>query len=182
MAYYQNATVTDAKIEIGNFAISVGLENATAGSAWTNLGAGMLKSFAYAPEPYTAQSGNSVDPINGISRETATLELDLIEYDGSSFSALSGGLITGTSGSLIVGGNTTIQSAKGFKLVNVRKLASGSTQTTTYVLPRIYMNAGFTMNPKSDNDTDPVNVYSFSIMAKQAATTTNAFVFTKTVG
>ena len=134
MAYYQNSTVADAKIEIGNYIISVGAENATAGSTWTNLGAGMVKSFAYVPEMFTCQAGNAVDPIQGVAKETATIGLDLIEYDGSSFSVLSGGLISGTSGSLIVGGVSSVQTAKAMKLVNVRKLAAGGTaQTTTYV-------------------------------------------------
>ena len=42
------------------------------------------------------------------------------------------------------------------------------------------MNSGFTMSPKSDNDTDPMNVYSFDILAKQSANTAQT-VFTKTV-
>ena len=180
MAIYQNSTVTDAKIEVGNFAMYVGALGATAGAITVNLGAGMLKSFAYVAEGYAAQSGNSPDPIQGIAKETANLGFDLIEYDGSSFSTLSGGVISGTSASLTVGGQTNIQVGKAIKLVNVRKLASGSTQTTTYVLPNCFMSGGFTMTPKSDNDTDPVNVYSFTILAKQYATA--GTVFTKTVG
>jgi hypothetical protein len=182
MARYQNATVTDAKVEIGNYAVSVGAENATAGSAWTNLGAGMVKSFAYVPEMFTSQAGNAPDPIQGVAKETATISLDLIEYDGSAFTAFMGGLVSGTSGSWIVGGVSTVQSAKALKLVNTRTLATGSTQTTTFVFPRIFANSGFSTSPKSDNDADPVNVYSFDVLAKQAATTANAFVFTKTVG
>lgn len=181
MAYYQNATVADAKIEIGNYTISIGAENATAASTWTNLGAGMVKSFAYVPEMYTAQAGNAVDPIQGVAKETATIGIDLIEYDGSSFSLLSGGIISGTSGSLIVGGVNTVQTAKALRLQNIRKLAAGGTsQTTTIICPRVYMNTGFTMTPKSDNDADPVNVYSFDILAKQSANTAQT-VFTKTV-
>jgi hypothetical protein len=181
MAYYQNSTVTDAKIEIGNYTISVGAENATAASTWTNLGAGMVKSFAYVADMFTSQAGNAVDPIQGVAKETATLGIDLIEYDGSSFSVLMGGLMSGTSGSAIVGGVANVQAAKAIKLVNVRKLAAGGTsQTTTFILPRCYVNGGFTMSPKSDNDTDPINVYSFEVLAKQAATTA-ATVFTKTV-
>lgn len=181
MAIYQNATVTDAKIEVGNYAISVATAGTTSGGTWVNLGAGQVKSFSYNPEMYTSQSGNSVDPIQGVSRETATLEVDLIEYDGSSFSTISGGLLAGTTGTLIVGGNTTTQTAKGFKLVNTRKLASGSTQTTTWVIHKAYMNTGFSMSPKSDNDADPVNVYSFSILCKQDSTTAQT-IFTKLVG
>jgi hypothetical protein len=181
MAYYQNSTVSDPKIEIGNYAMYIGAENATAASTWTNLGAGMVKSFAYVPEMFTCQAGNAVDPIQGVAKETATISIDLIEYDGSSFSVLSGGIISGTSGSLIVGGVSTVQIAKAMKLVNIRKLAAGGTsQTTTYVLPRVYMNSGFTMSPKSDNDADPMNVYSFDILAKQSTNTAQT-VFTKTV-
>lgn len=179
MPIYQNSTVADAKIEVGNYAMYVGSAGATAASITINLGAGMVKGFTYAPENFTSQSGNSVDPINGIARETATLEMDLIEYDGSSFSLLSGGAISGTSGSLTVGGNVTVVAGRGIKLVNVRKLASGSTQTTTFVISNAFLNGGFTMSPKSDNDSDPVNVYSFSLTCKQYATA--GTVFTKAV-
>jgi hypothetical protein len=181
MPIYQNASVTDAKIEIGNYVISVAsAAGTTALGAWINLGAGMVKSFAYAPESYTSQSGNSVDPIQGIARETATVGFDLIEYDGSSFSVLSGGAMTGSSGSMIVGGQTNIQTGRGLKLVNTRKLATGSSQTTTYVLNNCFMEGGWSMAPKSDNDADPVNVYTFSMLCKQYATAQT--IFTKTVG
>ena len=181
MPIYQNATVADAKIEIGNFAISVSAVGATAGSTWINLGAGMVKSFTYNPEMFTCQSGNSVDPIQGVAKETATFEIDLIEYDGSAFSNMSGGLLAGTSGSLIVGGNVTVQTAKAFKLANIRTLATGSSQTTTYILPNCFMNTGFSAAPKSDNDSDPMTVYSFSILAKQYAYPTVQTIFKKTV-
>ena len=80
MPIYQNTSVTDAKIEIGNYTISVGLENATAASTWTNMGAGMVKSFKYDPVMYTSQAGNAVDPIQGVSRETVEVGIELIEY------------------------------------------------------------------------------------------------------
>ena len=180
MPIYHNTSVTDAKIEIGNYTISVGLENATAASTWTNLGAGMVKSFKYNPVMYTTQAGNAVDPIQGVARETVEVGIDLIEYDGSSFSVLSGGLLSGTTGSLIVGGNTNVQTAKGIKLTNTRKLATGSSQTTTYIINRAFINTGFSMTPKSDNDADPLNVYSFDLLCKQAMTTAQN-IFTKTV-
>ena len=122
MAIYQNSSVTDAKIEVGNYAISVGAMNTTAAGAWVNLGAGMLKTFTYTPEMYTSQAGNTIDPIEGVARETVTVDFDVIEYDGSAFSALSGGLMSGTSGSVTVGGLVTVVTPKGLKLVNTRKL------------------------------------------------------------
>ena len=182
MPIYQNSTVTDAKIEVGNYAIYVAVTAGTTAlsAAWINLGAGMVTGFSYNPENFTTQSGNSVDPIDGISRETATVDFELIEYDGSSFSILSGGAMVGTSGSITVGGQTTTLTARGLKLVNTRKLVSGSVQTTTIVLNRCYIDGGWSMSPKSDNDADPVNVYTFSVMAKQYATAQT--IFTKTVG
>lgn len=180
MAIYQNATVTDSKVEVGNYAISVAATaGTTAGGTWTNLGAGMVKSFNYVAEMYTSQAGNAVDPIEGVARETATLEFDLIEYDGSSFSVLSGGLMSGTSGSATVGGLVNVVTPRGIKLVNTRKLASGSTQTTTYVLNKCTLQNGWTFTPKSDNDADPVGVYSFSVLAEQHATA--GTIYTKTV-
>jgi len=180
MPIYQNSSVTDAKIEIGNYAMYVAsAAGTTVGGAWVNLGAGMVTDFAYAADPYTSQSGNSVDPIQGIAKETVTLGMDLIEYDGSSFSILSGGALVGTSGSLVVGGQTNVVTGRGIKLVNTRKLATGSTQTTTYVIENAFMNGGFSMTPKSDNDTDPMNVYKFSLLCKQYATAQT--IFTKTV-
>jgi hypothetical protein len=179
MPQYQNSSVAERSVEIGNYTISVGAVGATAGSAWVNLGAGMLKTFAYVPEMFTSQAGNAVDPIQGVARETATFDFDLIEYDGSAFSNLSGGLITGTSGSLVVGGNASVQLAKAFKLANRKLLSTGTSVLTTIIAANCFMNTGFTMTPKSDNDADPVNVYSFSILAKQYATAQN--IFTKTV-
>jgi hypothetical protein len=180
MAHYQNSSVTDAKIEVGNYAVFVGPENATAASTWTNLGAGQVKSFAYVAASYTSQAGNAPDPIQGVAKETATIGIDLIEWDGSAFSVLSGGLMSGSTASVTVGGLTNIQSAKAIKLVNTRILATASTQTTTFILPRVYMDGGFSMAPKSDNDADPVNVYSFNLLAKQSNNTAQT-VFTKTV-
>ena len=178
MPTYQNATVSDAKIEIGNYAIYVGSAGATAGAITTNLGAGMVKSFKHDATMFTSQAGNAVDPIEGVSRETATLEIDLIEYDGSAFSALTGGMWNGTSGSVTVGGQVSSVTGKGIKLVNTRKLATGSTQTTTYVITK-GVAGGFSQSIKSDNDADPVTVYSFSILCKQYATAQT--LFTKTV-
>jgi len=179
MAYYQNATVTDAKIETGNYAMYVGTEGNSAAGIIINLGAGMVKSFAYVQENYTSQSGNSVDPIEGVAMETVTFSIDLLEYDGSSFSYLSGGAITGTTGSLLIGGQTSVVTPRGIKLVNNRVKASGSTQTTTIVLNKCHIDGGFTMTPKSDNDADPVNVYSFNLVAEQYATA--GTILTKTV-
>lgn len=179
MPMYQNSSVADAKVEVGNYAIYVGTLGATAAAITTNLGAGMVKSFAYVAESFTSQAGNAVDPIQGVAKETVTMSIDLIEYDGANFATLSGGVIAGTSGSLVVGGQTTVQAGKAIKLVNVRKLSGGTTQTTTYVLPNVFMNGGFTMTPKSDNDADPVNIYSFNLLAKQYATAQT--IFTKTV-
>lgn len=178
MPIYQNATVTDAKIEVGNYAMYVGAVGATAGAITINLGAGMVKSFAHNADMFTSQAGNAVDPIMGVARETCTLEVDLIEYDGSTFSAFTGGMWNGTSGSILVGGQVSSLAGKGIKLINTRKLSTGSTQTTTYVINKAVAN-GFTMNPKSDNDADPVNVYSFSLICYQYATA--GTIFSKTV-
>jgi hypothetical protein len=181
MPIYQNSTVTDAKIEVGNYAIYVATSaGTTAGGTWVNLGAGMVSSVNWSPEMFASQAGNAVDPIEGISRETATIDMELIEYDGSAFSLLTGGGMSGTSGSVTVGGQTTALTARGVKLINTRKLANGSTQTTTFVFDNCFLNSGWSMSPKSDNDTDPVNVYSFSITAKQYLTA--GTIFTKTVG
>lgn len=180
MPIYQNNAliVGERAIELGNYTISVGGVGATAGSAWTNLGAGMLKSFSYNPEMFNCQAGNCIDPVQGVAKETVTFDIDLIEYDGSSFSMLSGGLISGTSGSLLVGGQATIQAAKAFKLYNRKLLSTGTSVITTIILHNCFMNTGFSMSPKSDNDTDPMNVYSFSILAKQYAAAQTIFLKT----
>jgi hypothetical protein len=142
------------------------------------MGLGMVKSFAHNAEMFTSQAGNGIDPIQGVARETCTLEMDLIEYDGSAFAAFSGGMWTGTTGSITVGGNVTALAGKGVKLTNTRKLTSGSSQTTTYVINKAIAN-GFSLAWKSDNDADPVAVYSFSLICYQYATA--GTIFTKTV-
>jgi len=178
MPVYQNATVADAKVEIGNYAMYVGAVGATAGAIVINLGAGMVKSFVHNAEMFTSQSGNSVDPIVGVARETCTLEIELLEYDGSAFSVLTGDMWNGTSASMIVGGQVTALSGVGIKLLNTRKLTTGSSQTTTYVIQKAIA-GGFSLNPKSDNDSDPVALYSFSLTCYQYATA--GTIFTKAV-
>jgi hypothetical protein len=181
MPLYQNSSVSDAKIEIGNYAIYVGSVGATGASITTNLGAGMVKSFKYNPTMYTCQAGNAPDPIQGVSRETSEIDMDLIEYDGSSFSVLSNGMMASTTGGsvLTVGGQVSSINGVGMKLVNVRKLSTGSTQTTTYVINRAFINSGWSCSPKSDNDADPITVYSFTMLCKQYATAQT--IFTKTI-
>ena len=181
MAIYQNPTVTDSKLETGNFAVYVHASaGATAGASdWTNLGAGMVKSFAYVAESYTSQAGNAVDPISGVSKESVSIDLDLIEYDGSAFSILSGGVLAGSTATLTVGGQVSVQTPRSIKLINTRELANGSSQTTTYVLVNCFMDGGYTLAVKSDNDSDPINVYTFKLLCKQYATAQT--IFTKTV-
>lgn len=180
MPVYQNSTVTDSKIEIGNYAMYVGSVGASASAITVNLGAGMVKSFNYVPEMFNSQAGNAPDPIEGVARETATLEIDLLEYDGSAFSQLSGGMMSApTAGTVTVGGQVSSITGVGMKLVNTRKLSTGSTQTTTYVINKAVLNNGWSTSPKSDNDTDPVLVYSFSITCKQYGSAQT--IYTKTV-
>jgi hypothetical protein len=178
---YQLSSVTDAKIEIGNYAMYVGSVGATGASITTNLGAGMVKAFSYNPEMFTSQAGNAPDPISGVARETCTLDIDLIEYDASAFSALSNGMLASTTGGSVmtVGGQVSSISGVGMKLVNTRKLNGGSTQTTTYVINKAVMAGGYSITPKSDNDADPIAVYSFSLTCKPYATAQT--LFTKTI-
>jgi hypothetical protein len=157
----------------------VGSAGATAAAITINLGAGMVKSFNYNPEMFTSQAGNAPDPIEGVSRETATMEIDLIEYDASAFSTFTGGMMSmPSSGTVTVGGQVSLLSGIGMKLVNTRKLSSGSTQTTTYVINKA-VPGGFNLALKSDNDADPVNVYSFTVTCKQYLTA--GTIFTKLV-
>jgi hypothetical protein len=179
MPLYQNSTVTDSRVETGNYAMYIGSVGATATAITTNLGAGMVKSFVHNAEMYTSQAGNAVDPIEGVARETCTIEVDLIEYNASVFSQFTSGMIGApTGGTVIVGGQVSAVSGVGMKLVNTRKLSTGSTQTTTYVINKA-VPGGFNLAFKSDNDADPVNVYSFSILCKQYLTA--GTIFTKTV-
>jgi hypothetical protein len=178
---YQLSTVADAKIEVGNYAMYVGSVGATGASITTNLGAGMVKTFTYNPEMFTSQAGNAPDPISGVARETCTLDIDLIEYDASAFSSLSNGMLASTTGGSVmtVGGQVSSIAGVGMKLVNTRKLNGGSTQTTTYVIQKAVMAGGFSVSPKSDNDADPITVYSFSLTCKPYATAQT--LFTKTI-
>lgn len=169
MPIYQNYTVADAKLEVGNYAMYIGTAGSTAGAITINLGAGMVKNVNYNPEMITTQAGNAVDPIQGVARETMTFDVDMIEYDGSSMSAISNGMWSGTSGSITIGGQVTSVSGKGWKLVNTRKLANGSTQTTTYTFNKCVAGP-ISTTYKSDNDADPVAVMSYTVTAYQYAT------------
>lgn len=169
MPIYQNTSVTDSKLLIGNCAAYTSVYASAAGSfTWVNMGAGMVTNATHAPEFYDAQAGNAPDPIEGVSRELVNIELELIEFDASVMAVVSAGLVTaastGTVMTMYAGGNTQ-QTPRAYKLVNTR-LISGATKETIITVFKGTMTNGPTFNFKSDNDTDPVGTMPMTILAK----------------
>lgn len=186
MPLYQNTTVDTAKLIIGNYKIETAAYGTSAGGTWVNLGAGMVNSFNHEITKYEVQAGNAPDPLEGISGETFTIEMELIEYDASVLAAISCGAMTATVSTtqsvLNAGGNTTLTS-RAFKLTN-RRLISGATKETVIMVYKATLASGIQITAKSDNDTDPINILPVSVIGKLDSTLTSGsqlFSVTKTL-
>ena len=172
MPNYQTSRATSSNLVTGNYKIEVA--QTTVGGSYTNLGAGMVNSWGYTPEYYDIQSGNSPDPVEGISTEAFSVDMELIEFDLSVLTAIMGGAITGATGGTVYtvtgGGNVAI-SPKIFKLTNTSTV-SGSAKTLIVTLFRCFIKSGFQVTAKSDNDADPINVMPITISAEVDTTLT----------
>jgi len=183
MATYQNSSVTSNKLILGNCKIET---SASAAGTYVNLGAGIVSSFTHTPEFYDVQAGNAPDPIEGVASETATIEFELIEYDGSVLSAIQCGITeysaTSALSTLTAGGNQEVTS-RAFRITNTRTISSTTVETILTVY-KATMQTGLTINFKSDNDTDPIAIMPGTIVAKVDATRSEGdqlFSLTRTV-
>ena len=183
MPIYQNSSVSSDKLILGNCKIET---SASAGGTYVNLGAGIVNSFTHTPEFYDVQAGNAPDPIEGVATETATIEFELIEYDGSVLSAIQCGLTdysaTSALSTLTAGGNQEI-TERAFRITNTRTISSTTVETILTVY-KASMKTGLTINFKSDNDTDPIAVLPGTIEAKLDTTRSEGdqlFALTRTV-
>jgi hypothetical protein len=173
MPLYQNSTVTNNKLTLGNYKIETAVYGTSAGGTWVNLGAGIVTGFAHVITKYDTQAGNAPDPVEGIADETFTVDGELIEFDASALAAFSGGAMSkavGASGVTILnaGGNTVLTD-RAFKLTNTR-LITGVTCQTVILVYKATVNNGIAFTAKSDNDADPINVMPFGIIGKLDAT------------
>jgi len=172
MALYQNTAVDSDLLTLGNWKIQVAtyatyVTVASVASACDNLGAGILNSFTHNVTKYDVQSGNAPDPIEGIAEENCEATGELIELGVAKFASAWGGIlttattITTTLAVLSAGGKST-QTPKTFLFTN-RRVVSGVSQETNIIVYKGYMTTGFAANFKSDNDSDPITVYPFTI-------------------
>ncbi len=173
MANYQNSSVSSEKLILGNAKIECASVGTTVLGTWVNLGAGIVNSANHNITKYDTQAGNAPDPIEGIADETFTVAGEMIEYDASVLSLISGGAVTkadGASGVTVLhgGGNTTIVE-KAFKLTNTR-LISGVTHQTVIIVYNATLDNGPQFTLKSDNDTSPFAVMPFAITGKNLST------------
>lgn len=168
MAYYQNGAVTDSRLIVGNYKVEVAAYTATTTTAYTNVGAGKVNSWTHNVTKMEVQAGNAPDPLEGISEETLTVDMEMIEFVPTAMSILQAGVITATT----VSGVTTINAGGGstqtpfnMRLTNTR-IVNGSTRTTVITLYNCTADAGISYTVKSDNDTDPINVMPMPVTAK----------------
>jgi hypothetical protein len=168
MALYQNGAVTDNRLMIGNYKVEVAPYSATAATGYVNVGAGKVNKFGHNITMVDVQAGNAPDPLSGVSEETFTVDMEMIEFIGSALSSLQGGAISATTTATVTtiygGGNATI-TPYNVKLTNTRMVA-GATQTTVIILYKTTMDTGLQFTVKSDNDADPINVMSVALTAK----------------
>ena len=187
MPLYQNSSVDSTKLLIGNAKMETSVYASALGSfTWVNMGAGIVNGSAHPFEKYDVQAGNAPDPIEGIARETVTIDCELIEFDLSVLSVLSNGLVTsastGTVMTLYAGGNTTL-TARAYRLTNTRTV-SGATKETILTVFKATIDAGPSIAWKSDNDSDPIGVASFTITGEADSTRsvgTQLYTLTKTI-
>ena len=162
MATYQNSAVDTDRLILGNYAMYTA---ATSGTTWVNMGPGQLTAFKHTIEKFNILAGNAPDPMEGIGVETVKFSFDLIEYDASVLSALQGGLVSSTvttsQSTIKAGGNTTL-TKRAYKLDNNRFISGASVRTVITIF-KGSIDDGMTLVPKSDNDSDPLNVFQFSI-------------------
>ncbi len=168
MPVYQNSSVTQSKLILGNYKIETAPYGTTSAGTWVNLGAGMFTGMQHTPSFYETQAGNAPDPIEGISSEQATFNFELIEYDASSLSAAFGGLLNTTTTTVLstlnAGGATTITD-RAFRFTNTSIIA-GATKSTIITVYKAHVSAGLEIQAKSDNDANPINVLPIKVEAK----------------
>jgi len=156
---------------IGSFKLEV----ATSASAtYTNVGLARGFSMTENITPYSVQADNGPDPIFGVSRQTATVEFEMMEFYLPTIDIIRGtGLdldthttgtyITSTCRMLSTGGLTELND-RAWKFTNY-KLVSAATVETAIVFYKAHVTSGIQINSKSDNDEDPVAVYPMKIEA-----------------
>lgn len=168
MPYYQNGAVTDLNLLVGNWKVEVAPYTATTTTAWANIGAGKVNKFGHNITMLKVQAGNAPDPLEGVGEETFTVDMELIEFNGTVLSALGGGAISATTVSAVTtingGGNGTI-TPYAVRLTNTR-IISGATHQTVIILYKATADTGIQITAKSDNDTDPINVIPVTLTAK----------------
>ena len=171
---YQTTQATANSLLIGSFKLEVA---SSVAGVYTNVGIGRGFRFAENITPYSVQADNGPDPIDGVSRQTATLEFEMMEFYIPTIDAIRGtGLdLDGTAsvGTWVTGGSVRTLSTGGLSALNDRvfkftniKLVSGATVETVIVFYKSHITKGLEIASKSDNDEDPVNVYPFAAEAK----------------
>jgi hypothetical protein len=173
MATHQNTSVDTTKLILGNYKIET---SATSGGTYVNLGAGIISKFGHNITKYDTQAGNAPDPVEGISDETFTIDGEMIEFDASVLTAISGGAYAAAAASVsgvtvINGGGNTVITERALRLTNTR-LISAVTHSTVIVVYKATVDNGLQFTAKSDNDADPVNVMAFTITGKNDSTKT----------
>lgn len=184
MAVYQNSTVTSDLLVIGNYKIQVtscfsGLTSVASvvGGTFTNLGAGMLSNFQHDVSMIDVQAGNAPDPITGVALETVTVSGELIEFKSDNWIVAWNGLVTANSAytsnlSYLNAGGVSTLSPRCYMFSNKHYNSSGTSCMTHIVIYRGYMTKGLGITMKSDNDSDPINIFPFEIKGEIDATRT----------
>jgi hypothetical protein len=168
MPAYQNGAVVDSSLIVGNYKVETAAYSASAHTAWTNIGAGKVNKFGHNISMIKVQAGNAPDPLEGVGEETFTVDMELIEFNGTAISALSGGAATATTVSSVTtingGGNGTV-TPFAVRLTNTRMI-SAATHQTIITIYKCTMDTGIQVTAKSDNDTDPINVWPITLTGK----------------
>ncbi len=174
MAHYQTTMQQSGTLLQGNALIKVAASAGTLVASGVNVGIGQFTGFTENITPFTVQAGNAADPIEGISEHTLTVTFDLLEFYLPTFDTLRGGnldLQTNPSvGTYITGGSVQSFSTGGLTeltaialMIHNTKIVSSATVETIFVGYKGTIDQGITFTPKSDNDEDPIAVFSWAV-------------------
>ena len=178
LGQFQRTSLANAgSILMGGFQLGVAASAASfvGGSLGTVLGIGNLTGITENIERSTIQAGNSNAPDEVVAVHSITATFELLEFWPPSFDEIRGGNLdtenaataatyiagTPTANTFSTGGLNTL-TGKAFIFQN-NTLVSGATALTILILYKATIEAGISFTPKSDHDTDPAMVTTWTL-------------------
>lgn len=168
---------------LGSAKVEVAATVSGSAGDYTNLGLARDISIEEIIEKFAIQADNAPDFGKGVGRHQMRLQFSLIEFYLPTWDIVRGGIDSQSSGSAgtalyvatayqaISSGGLEEITAKCFKLTN-RRVSSGATVETVFVIYSATLDAGITFSFPSDNADDPVVPVPFNVLGDLVGTRT----------